>query len=549
METQLLDGAKFATAVRMGAMNLQNQAQAINDLNVFPIPDGDTGDNMTLTMMGGVDVVTDENESIADASRKVADGMLLSARGNSGVILPHLFDGIAEGLEGLEKADAVKVGEALQCGVQHAYSAVIEPTEGTILTVARNAAEYAASQTPKTLDEFFDYYISEAKRTLDRTPEMLPVLKKAGVVDSGGAGLIAIVEGMQKALSGDPVLTELAPIPQNPADDIDIEKFTADSELEFGYCTELLVRLQNAKTDVEAFDVSVVTDFLQTIGDSVVAFKTGTAVKIHVHTKTPDKVLAFCQQYGEFLKVKIENMTLQHNNATSEALISAAEPETERKDYGVIAVCSGEGVKQLFIDRGADYIVDGGQSMNPSTEDFLSAFDKVNADTIFVFPNNGNIVLAANQAAQLYKKSDVRVIESRTVGEGYSALSMYDTSSGDTDEIASELTDAMGGVVTACVSKSIRDAAMDGVEVHSGDYIGFKGKDILTSSETRIGAAQNTVDANLKNHDICLIIFGNEVGESEASDLEKYINEKYPSKEVYTVNGKQDIYDYILIFE
>lgn len=549
METiQVLDGLRFADMIQGGYANLRTQASRINDLNVFPIPDGDTGDNMLLTMLGGVDAGKTSVENLSESSRRIADGMLLSARGNSGVILSQFFDGIAAGFEGIDEADSKQISAALKCGVDHAYKAVLTPTEGTVLTVAREAAEYAGSKESDTPYDLIQDFIDEAKRSLEKTPDLLPVLKKAGVVDSGGAGLVCIMEGMAKSLNGEIEFAETDDFNISGASqEIDISLFDENSVLEFGYCTELLVRLQTAKTDIDNFNITEVTDYLQSIGDSVAAFRTGTIVKIHVHTMTPDKVLAFCQQYGEFLKIKIENMSLQHNNSS---LSSSEEPEAEKKrphsDFAIVAVCSGEGVAELFTETGADIIVSGGQSMNPPAEDFIEAFKEANADTIYVLPNNSNIILTARQAASMYQDADVRVIESRTIGDGFAALSMYDSNSGDPDMIEEELNGAMQGVMTAEVSKAVRDTQ----EVHSGEYIGFVGKDILADDYSRYEATCKTIDKlGIDHADLCMIIYGKDADEEEAERIQSYVNSTYPGKEAFTYNGKQDIYDYIIILQ
>ena len=551
MATQI-DGIAYSNMLKRAAINLQNHAGEINDLNVFPIPDGDTGDNMLLTLMGGVDALKDEKVSLAEVSRSVANGMLFSARGNSGVILSQFFDGIAAGFSETDVADSRQLTKAFRMGVKHAYNAVMKPTEGTILTVARDATEFASTKKDESAEEFFCSFIEEGKRSLDRTPDLLPMLKKAGVVDSGAAGLICIVEGMFSALDGDKSYdyTQLNALQASTGSaEIDLDAFTEDSVLEFGYCTELLVRLQNAKTDIENFDVSVITDFLQTIGDSIAAFKTGSIVKIHVHTKTPDKVLAFCQQYGEFLKLKIENMTLQHNSTMSEENKDSDSENTERKPYAVVAVACGEGIQQTFREIGADVIVEGGQSMNPSSEDFLKAFDKVNADTIFVFPNNSNVILAAKQAAQLYKKADVRIINSKTIGDGYAALTMTDGELTNPDEVEEIFNAGMENVITAEVSQCVRDADMQDVQVHKGDYIGFVGKNILSAEPDRKSATLAMCDKiDWKMHDICILINGVDSTEEEAAEIKNYIETKYGT-EVYCVEGKQEIYSYILIVE
>ena len=541
-----LDGILFARMINSGAANLKAHAKEINDLNVFPIPDGDTGDNMLMTMMGGVHHDTSSCESLCEMADRISSGMLLSARGNSGVILSQFFEGIKNGFSGLQTADTKEIGEAFRQGVKQAYSSVMTPTEGTILTVVREATEYACEQNTDTPEAFLNAFVDEAKRSLARTPELLPVLKKAGVVDSGAAGLIYIVDGMMRAVIGEDIadFSEASEKTQ----ELDLDAFNEDSVLEFGYCTELLVRLQNIKTNISAFDVKVITDYLQTIGDSIVTVRNGSIVKLHVHTMTPQKVLDFCQQYGEFLKVKVENMSLQHNNTVTEE--KETYPSKERKKYGVVAVACGEGLKNTFRERGADIIVDGGQSMNPSAEDFIEAFDEVNADVIFVFPNNGNIILTAQQAAHLYDKSDVRVIESTTIGAGYASLAMLDTSSGDTDAIVEDLRMAMDGVITAEISHCVRDATIDGKEIHTGDYIGFVGKEMLSVNESRLVTVCESIDAlNFSRYDFCILICGKDATDEEAQRIEAYVNSHYRGKEIYIINGGQDVYDYIMIVE
>ena len=539
-----LDGILFARMINSGAANLKAHAKEINDLNVFPIPDGDTGDNMLMTMMGGVHHDTSSCESLCEMADRISSGMLLSARGNSGVILSQFFEGIKNGFTGLQTADTKEIGEAFCQGVKQAYSSVMTPTEGTILTVVREATEYACEQNTETPEKFLNAFIDEAKRSLARTPELLPVLKKAGVVDSGAAGLIYIVDGMMRAVIGEDI-ADFSEVSEK-TQELDLDAFNEDSVLEFGYCTELLVRLQNAKTDISTFDVKVITDYLQTIGDSIVTVRNGSIVKLHVHTMTPQKVLDFCQQYGEFLKIKIENMSLQHNNTVT---VEKA-PAKERKKYGVVAVACGEGLKETFCERGADVIVDGGQSMNPSAEDFIEAFDEVNADVIFVFPNNGNIILTAEQAAHLYDKSDVRVIESTTIGAGYASLAMLDTSSGDTDAIVEDLRMAMDGVITAEISHCVRDATIDGKEIHTGDYIGFVGKEMLSVNESRLVTVCESIDAlNFSRYDFCILICGKDATDEEAEKIEAYVNSHYRGKEIYIINGGQDVYDYIMIVE
>ena len=359
--------------------------------------------------------------------------------------------------------------------------------------------------------------------------------------------MLYILEGMLLAVRGEEVaLSEAAPA---PGEEVSYDAFGEDSVLDFGYCTELLLRLQNAKIDIRAFRTEEITEELQKLGDSIVAVQNGSIVKIHVHTLTPHKVLELCQHFGEFLKVKIENMSLQHNSLEKEP-VKVPEPPKERKRFGAVAVASGQGMKEAFLERGADAVVDGGQCMNPSAEDFIAAFDAVNAQVIFVFPNNGNVLLAAKQAAALYSSADVRVIESTTLGAGYVSLSMLDPCLDDADAIEEELREAMEGVVTAEISHCIRDAVMDGVEMKTGDYIGFVGKQLLSVQSNRLQAACETAEGiGLDTHEVCLLFCGKDSTIQEAEAIKAHILSRYKGKEVYVINGGQEVYDYILVAE
>ncbi len=547
METQTIDAALYHRMIVAGTANLRRHAARINDLNVFPIPDGDTGDNMLLTMRGGAGTEEIPGESLGQAAARVGDGMLLSARGNSGVILSQFFDGVAAGLSGTETADAATLGEAFRSGVRHAYSAVMTPTEGTILTVAREATDYACGRGASDATVFLSDFLYEANRSLLHTPELLPVLRQAGVVDSGGAGLIRVVEGMLHALTGEELPGEEEGASGNDARHLDLNRFTADSVLEFGYCTELLLRLQNAKVDVENFDIAVITDELNRLGDSVVAVKNGSIVKIHVHTKIPDRVLALGQRFGEFLTVKIENMTLQHNQSTE---TPPPEPSAEHKAYGLVAVACGEGIRRMFRELGADAVVDGGQSMNPSAKDFLEAFDRVGADTIFVLPNNGNIILTARQAAKLYTGAEVRVIETHNIGEGHAALTMFDTTSDDADTIETLLRQATEGVITAAVSTCSRDTDSDALHLWRGEYIGFVGDHILSADRDRVDTACRLLDElDFADREICIMICGKDADATETEAIRAHLAAARPGCEIYPVDGGQDIYHYIFIIE
>ena len=458
----------------------------------------------------------------------------------------------------------------MQSGTRTAYDAVMQPTEGTMLTVMRCATDYVAGKAPSLPVELLRDFISEAKRTLERTPDMLPVLKRAGVVDSGGAGLIhgsrgnARCTALGQQLGGDCryLLAGRCAVLARRAGSSTASTKTAS--LSTATAPSCCCACSEARP-IPRRSVSSQSPVAERYGDSVVAFKTGSIVKLHIHTKVPDRVLAFCQRYGEFLKVKIENMSLQHNSSmlgigentdyndndaepapSADAVDTKTTEAAPKKQFGIVVVASGEGVKQLFSERGADIVIDGGQSMNPSARDFIDAFREVSAQTVFVLPNNGNIILAAKQAAELYTDADIRVIECTTVGEGYAAISMFSDESGDADTIESELRDALGGVVTAGISRSIRDSG----EIKAGEYIGFVGKDIIADSDSRLDAACKTADKlGLGGYDVCIILRSADASAEEASELESYINSHYPNTEVYLLYGGQPIYDYIIILE
>lgn len=555
MQTKTIDGQTFIKMVSGGAANLRANASIVNDLNVFPIPDGDTGENMSRTINGGLSRLDIHDGLTLDkASRMLADGMLMSARGNSGVILSQFFAGIAKGFEGKENADLDDLANALKSGVESAYAAVNKPTEGTILTVAREAAEYAASRitADSTFASFANDYINEMNASLRRTPELLDVLKEAGVIDSGGAGLYYIADGAIKAANGENFITSVSP-EENAPKTIDTNGFDENSVMKFGYCTEFLLQLQTCKTDVKNFGLDKLKAYLETVGDSIVAFISGTVVKVHVHTMTPGTVLDYCQQYGEFLTLKIENMTLQH----SETVISNRFDEkredkkkAEKKPYALVTTASGEGIKQTFTELGADYVIYGGQTNNPSTEDFISAFDEVNAKTIFVLPNNSNIIMAAKQAAELYKDSDVRVVPSHNIGEGYAALTMLSYDSGDTDAIAGELEEAMQGVITGMITHSVRNADIDGVSIDKDAYIGFTDKKMLASDGNKIDTAMLLLEKlNAKSHEFLIAVFGKEMTDSEREEFTARMSAEYPMMEVYTIDGGQEVYDLMLILQ
>ena len=547
MSTECLNGTLFADMVRNGAANLYSNRGIVNDLNVFPIPDGDTGDNMYMTIDSGAAAIG-EVDSLEKVAEQIAQGMLLGARGNSGVILSRIFAGIAAGFNGVAEADISAVSSAFFSGVTEAYNAVATPVEGTILTVFKDAVRFASDNLSETstLETYFDDFTDELRRSLDRTPELLAVLKEAGVVDSGGAGFVYIAEGMKDALSG--IKSHIEKVASN-SKQIDISAFTSDSVLEFGYCTEFLLRLQSSKCELDKFDIKAFTDELNAIGESVVAFRDGSIVKVHIHSMTPGVILQHCQQYGEFLTMKIENMMLQHSEATVQNRYSSA-PQKPKKKYGIVAVASGDGIKQVFASLGADAVVDGGQSMNPSAKDFVDAFDGINAETIFVYPNNGNVILTAQQAAEIYTNAKVLVIPTRTVGEGYASLSMLDTESGDTDEMMENAKEIIAGVVTGMVSRASRDAEMDDVSVHKDDFIGFADDRIYVGSADRCDALialAEKLDAG--SRDVVLLVCGKDTSAEEAQSVYSELEKRYRRTEFIMIDGGQPIHDFVLILE
>ena len=548
-----IDGVLFEKMILGGVANLRANLQKVNDLNVFPIPDGDTGENMYLTLQGGMDgLLAASDLSLGEKAQTMAQGMLLGARGNSGVILSQLFFGLAEGLKGLSYASLTVFGEALKLGVKCAYGAVAHPVEGTILTVAREAIENACQKITDeiSVEDFFSAYLAEMKKSLEKTPDLLAVLKESGVIDSGGAGLVYITEGFCRALGGENVEREVAIAEKKKA--VDLSKFNENSVMQFGYCTELLLQLQRSKTDVENFSVDGLIAFLESVGDSVVAFKTGTIVKLHVHTMTPYKVLEYCQQYGEYLTVKIENMTLQHNETHDEVAVSEEikMPKRARRKYATVTVAAGEGLKQTFLDMGADYVIFGGQTNNPSSEAFITAFDEVNADCIFVLPNNGNIVLAAKQAANIYQGSKIVVIESKNVGQGYSALSMLDYAPDDEEEIAKNMRESMQGTITGMVARSVRSTCLDGVNVVDGEYMGFTDHKMLVCKPTKIQAVQALTTAlDVSEKEFVIAVYGKSVLDAEKQEFRAFMAQTYPKVETYEIDGGQDVYDFMLIIE
>ncbi len=544
--TKKIDGQIFYKMLNGGAASLSREKSEINDLNVFPIPDGDTGDNMLMTLEGGLN--STPAAPIGETAQNASKGMLLGARGNSGVILSRIFSGIAKGLTGLNDCGVCDFNNALKLGAKEAYEAVATPVEGTILTVFREGVDFAGARitSDSNFESVFEDLLSEFNRSLEHTPELLPVLKESGVVDSGGAGLICIYKGMYDALTG----AEISPTASAASNNrnIDLGLFTEDSELEYGYCTEFLLRLQRSKTNIDSFNLEGFINQLNSFGDSVVAFIDGTIVKVHIHTKTPGEILSFCQQFGEFLTLKIENMTLQHNE--TEHNKHRLRKKEALKPFGIVAVASGKGIKETFIALGCDAVVEGGQSMNPSTEDIIQALNNVNAENVFLYPNNGNVIMAAEQATEILKDTNVFVVPTKTVGEGYAAISMLDTSGKNPEQIVCEQKEIISEVVTGVISQAVRDTEKDGIAVKTNDYIGFIGDTILVDDGSRDDALMLLSEKlNAGRYDIMLVIYGESISEAEAEEVKKRLRLKYRRAEIVMIYGGQPIYDYILVLE
>jgi DAK2 domain fusion protein YloV len=477
--------------------------------------------------------------------------MVLSARGNSGVITSQFFKGLSLGLEGHDSVNVKEFAEAMLAGTKKSYSVVNNPTEGTILTVMREAGDKAYKELTDemTLPEYLKIYLEAAKVSLEHTPELLDVLKKAGVIDSGGAGFCLIIEGMLKASLGEEVLASK----DSTINVVDHSGFNADSELTWGYCTEFILQLQNSKVDIPNFDLKIIQDYLETIGNSIVSFKDEDLVKVHVHTFDPGLVLTEMRKYGEFITIKIENMNVQHTE-NNEIIASSQEVEEkplEHKKYASVAVANGEGLVRSFKEMGVDEVVTGGQTMNTSTEDFLNAFQKIDAEYILVFPNNGNIVMAAKQAAENYDKAKVYVVPTKTIAEGYSAVSMLNYEIDDIDEIVKTEIEVIKNVSTLEVTYSIRDTAMNGIKIKKGDYICIYNGNLIASDKDRVTAVKKSLKkiSDFGDKQVMSILCGQDVKIEECDAIREFAETLNSYIEVYPLKGNQDIYSYIIGIE
>ena len=556
LKIKYLGGALFKKMARGGANELRSNAELVNHLNVFPVPDGDTGDNMRMTIESGLDAIEGtRSDNLSFVIEELSHGMLLGARGNSGVILSQFFSGMAKGLENSRSADAKTMGSALEMAVDQAYSSVMTPMEGTILTVAREAVEYAVSRikAQSTIKTLFADLVKEMRRSLDRTPELLDALREANVVDSGGAGLFYIMDGFNRVLNGEAVKKIEQERSENNLVKSSGNKFGPESSMRFGYCTELLIQLLSNKCDIKSFDPDRLRSYLATVGDSVVTCIDGSIVKVHVHTFTPELVLGKCREYGEFASVKIENMTLLH---TEDGYIAENEKKfkekigNEKKKHGVVAVCNGAGVEGLFREFGADVVISCGQTKNPSTKDFLDAFSSINAEHIFVLPNNANILMTASQAAKMYSGASVFVVRSKSIGAGYAALSSVDLSNPVPQQVFNEMTTAISRIKVGYISPSVRDARINNIEIKEGDSIGIIEKEIVLSEPERTTALKGLVDRLVFDDRSMLTVFtGIDALAWELTDITEFIKQKYKTVEYYIIDGKQETYPYIFVAE
>lgn len=551
MEIRELDGNTFKRILEGGTLGIRLHIKTINDLNVFPVPDGDTGTNMSKTIESGIAKISSlENTPLGEIADSFAQGALLGARGNSGVILSQFFAGMCNKFKNKSTVSAAELADAYMNGVEWAYRAVSKPVEGTILTVFRESAEFAKSNlsADATVEELLSLNIAEAERSLKRTKEILPVLTEADVVDSGGAGYLCIARGMYEALrGGSDIAFELDADDTAPGQKVNYDLFTANSRLEFGYCTECLVRLQNAKGDPDGFDEKAFAAELEDMGcSSIVALKSGDILKVHAHTMIPGDILTLCQKYGEFLNVKIENMSLQHSEQQAQK-----KAHTVHKCYGVVAVATGDGMKALFESLGADVVINGGQTGNPAAEQFIEAFGQLDADDILVLPNNGNILLTATQAADLWGKNNVHVIPTKTIPQGYAALSVFNAATTDVNDQISDLTSAMDAVVSGELTVAIRDSSINGLEIKRGEYIGILDGELVVSGAECIAAMCDMIEKipNLDESEIITLFVGEGVSDEQRVGMTEALEEhfKYHVIEVYI--GGQQVYDYLIAVE
>lgn len=536
-----ISGKLFKDMLASGMNNLANHSAEVDSLNVFPVPDGDTGTNMSLTFSSGVnDAIKVEEDHIGKVSKVLSRGLLMGARGNSGVITSQIFRGFFQSVEHLEDMDALQLAQALVNGSRVAYRAVMRPVEGTILTVVREAADYtyAYTVTEEITDciKVMEKMVLEANESLLRTPELLPVLAEVGVVDSGGKGLCVILEGFLSAMKGEVIA------PSNDASTYDNAQTKVEGgEEEFGFCTEFILHL--TPTGVKHFSEEDFKNELATIGNSIVCVQDDDLVKVHVHTLEPQTAIKMGKRRGRFMKLKIENMQEQHDNILEKE--QEKEVVAEHKKYAIITVAPGKGIDAMFKELRADIVVGGGQTMNPSTEDFVSAIGKVNADHIIILPNNSNIVLAANQACQVCEDKDIHVLPTKTIPQGLSACIMFNPEV-DIEDNLSEMQEAIDHVKSGEVTYAIKDTTYEGLEIKKDEYMGIFGKAIVVSDPDMMNSTKALLDKMLdEDAELVTLIYGDTATLEQAEEIAEYI-EDTSDAEVEIHEGNQPVYSFII---
>ena len=546
----------FQEMVQAGATRLNKQAEYVNSLNVFPVPDGDTGTNMGMTIENGAKEVSDRSAStVGEAAGIFAKGLLMGARGNSGVITSQLFRGFSQSVKDKEELDGAALAAAFQSGVEVAYKAVMKPVEGTILTVSRGAAIGAKKKAESTNDavEVMRAALEGAKTALAKTPDMLPVLKEVGVVDSGGQGLVFIYEGFLSALTGEFIASEeFQATPATMSEMINAEHHksvaghVATEDIKFGYCTEIMVALKQGPTYVKDFDYDEFRNYLNNLGDSLLVVNDDEIVKVHVHTEDPGLVMQEGLKYGSLVKVKVDNMRNQHE-AQVEKEERQAKP-VEEKEYAIIAVVAGDGLADIFKAQGVDYIISGGQTMNPSTEDFVKAVEELNARNIIILPNNKNILMAAQSAAEVIEQP-AAVVETKTIPQGLTSLLAFDESK-SIEENYERMSASLGDVVSGSVTTAVRDTTIDGLEIHENDNLGMVDGKIVVSNPDLMATLGETFAHMLdEEREIVTIYVGEDGSEELANELAQALAEKYEDVEVEIHQGGQPVYPYLFSVE
>ncbi len=543
-----INGLVLAEMIDLGSKNLAKNAEKINSLNVFPVPDGDTGTNMNLSMSSGAkETAANVVENIGELGKSFSKGLLMGARGNSGVILSQLFRGMSQHIADKKEVNAKEFADAIQNGVSIAYKAIIKPVEGTILTVAREAAEAglkAAENTTSVVDVMEAIYV-EAQASLKRTPDLLPILKEVGVVDSGGQGLVCVYQGFVAALKGEKIegleSVETNVVDMQFEDDHDMD-FMSPEDIVYGFCTEFTVRLDKEKKD---FNEDKFREDMSKFGDSLLVISDSEYVKIHVHTETPGDVFNYGQQYGELIKIKSDNMREQHREVLRKQEAKQATTPKELKEQAMISISMGAGLSKVLTSMGVDYIVEGGQTMNPSTEDIMKAIKEVNAKNIFIFPNNKNIQLAAKQAAELAEEN-VFVIESKTAPQGLAAVMVFNPQA-SADENFANMQEVLSTVSTLEVTHAVRDTNIEGVEIKKDEFMGIKDGKIVVSNLSLNTVLEELLEKSIdEDKEIVTLYLGEESTEEYTDFLEQLIEEKYPDVEVELIESGQPVYPYII---